>query len=66
MVINIYLNDMKFRYEVYQFFNIYYALSDINFMNCEEEAEYIVSVIKLLKTYKRFYPFVDFCRGGIP
>ncbi len=57
MVINIYLNDMKYRYEVYQFFNIYYALSDINFMGCEEEAEYIVSVTenKLTFKYKNYY-----------
>lgn len=44
MNINIYLNDMKYRYEVYQFFNIYYALNDINFMKFKEEADYVINV----------------------
>ncbi len=57
MVINIYLNDMKYRYEVYQFFNIYYALSDINFSECMENAEYIINVSEdcLFFKYKDYY-----------
>ncbi|MBW6409941.1 coproporphyrinogen III oxidase [Clostridium weizhouense] len=40
MEVKISLNNLKYRYEVYQLFNIYFPLSEIKFLS-EEESEYI-------------------------
>lgn len=40
MGINIYLNNLKFRYEVYQLFNVYFSMKEIKFVE-KEEAEFI-------------------------
>ena len=42
MEIKINLNDFKFRYEVYQLFNIYFPLDEIKFV---EEGEYIILIL---------------------
>lgn len=41
MEIKISLNDLKYRYDVYQMFNIYYPLEEIKF---EDEGNYIVNI----------------------
>ena len=41
MELKIKLNDLKYRYDVYQMFNIYYALDEIKF---EEEGDYIIDI----------------------
>jgi len=48
------LNDLKYRYDVYQMFNIYYPLDEIKF---EEEGEYIVNIFddKASFKYKDFH-----------
>ncbi|ASW42559.1 coproporphyrinogen III oxidase [Clostridium isatidis] len=43
MKVTIKLNDLKYRYDVYQMFNIYYPLNEIKF---EEEGEYIVNIFE--------------------
>ncbi|GAA0077846.1 coproporphyrinogen III oxidase [Clostridium sp. CTA-5] len=40
MEVKINLNNLKYRYEVYQLFNIYFPLKEIKFLS-EEESEYI-------------------------
>ena len=42
MDINIKLNDLKYRYDVYQMFNIYFPLDKINFS--ELEGDYHVEI----------------------
>lgn len=39
MEVKVYLSDMKFRYEVYQLFNVYFPMHDIQFLD-ENEADY--------------------------
>ncbi|MGG7058522.1 coproporphyrinogen III oxidase [Clostridium nigeriense] len=48
------LNDLKYRYDVYQMFNIYYPLEEIKF---EDRGEYIVNIEenKVSFLYKDFY-----------
>ncbi|MGG7143361.1 coproporphyrinogen III oxidase [Clostridium nigeriense] len=48
------LNDLKYRYDVYQMFNIYYPLEEIKF---EDMGEYIVNIEenKVSFLYKDFY-----------
>ncbi|MGL5084224.1 MAG: coproporphyrinogen dehydrogenase HemZ, partial [Clostridium sp.] len=41
MEIKITLNDLKYRYDVYQMFNIYYPLYELKF---EENGDYIVNI----------------------
>ena len=43
MIINIGLNDLKYRYDVYQMFNLYFPLDEIKFES-EEEFDYTVDV----------------------
>ena len=43
MDIKIKLNDLKYRYDVYQMFNIYFPLDEIKF---EDDGEYLVEVIE--------------------
>lgn len=54
MEIIIKLNNLKYRYDVYQMFNIYYPLEEINF---EDRGEYIVNIEenKVSFSYKNFY-----------
>ena len=54
MEVIIKLNNLKYRYDVYQMFNIYYPLEEIKF---EEEGEYIVNIEenKVSFSYKDFY-----------
>ena len=53
MEIKIKLNDLKYRYDVYQMFNIYYSLDEIKF---EDDGDYIVEVLddKINFTFKDF------------
>ena len=54
MEVRIKLNNLKYRYDVYQMFNIYYPLEEIKF---EDNGEYIVSIDekKVTFLYKDFY-----------
>ena len=54
MEVIIKLNNLKYRYDVYQMFNIYYPLEEIKF---EEEGEYIVNIDenKVSFSYKDFF-----------
>ena len=53
MEIKIKLNDLKYRYDVYQMFNIYYSLDEIKF---EDDGEYIIEILqdKINFTFKDF------------
>ena len=42
MEIKIKLNDMKYRYDVYQMFNIYFPLDEIKFL---DDGDYIVNIL---------------------
>ena len=59
MEIKIKLNDLKYRYDVYQMFNIYFSLDEIKFV---DDGEYVVEIklhllikifIRMLKFQKR-------------
>lgn len=54
MEIKIKLNNLKYRYDVYQMFNIYFSLDEIKFL---DDGEYVVEVLedKVTFTYKNFY-----------
>lgn len=54
MEVIIKLNNLKYRYDVYQMFNIYYPLDEIKF---EDKGDYIVDVEenKVSFSYKEFY-----------
>ena len=43
MEIKVNLNNLKYRYEVYQLFNVYFPMNDIQFLD-KEEADYIVYI----------------------
>ncbi|SFD12076.1 coproporphyrinogen III oxidase [Clostridium uliginosum] len=55
MEVTVNLNNLKYRYEVYQLFNIYFPLREIKFLS-EEEAEYIfyIDEEKLKFSYKEY------------
>ncbi|MDU2672440.1 MAG: coproporphyrinogen III oxidase [Clostridium sp.] len=57
MEIKIKLNDLKYRYDVYQMFNIYFSLDEIKFV---DDGEFVVEVLedKVTFTYKDFYKYV--------
>ncbi|WP_300382620.1 coproporphyrinogen III oxidase [Clostridium sp.] len=59
MKIVIKLNDFKYRYDVYQMFNLYFPLNDIIF---NEDGEYIVDILenKASISYKDFYKEINF------
>ena len=42
MEIKIKLNNMKYRYDVYQMFNIYFPLDEIKFL---DDGDYIVNIL---------------------
>ncbi|MGE5626481.1 MAG: coproporphyrinogen III oxidase [Solirubrobacterales bacterium] len=62
MKINIYLNDMNYRYEVYQIFNIYFISTDIKFQEPFNYEVYISegSVACNGQGIKREYTFKEF------
>ena len=43
MEVKIYLNDLKYRYEVYQFFNVYFSMSNVDFVE-EDKNNYKVYI----------------------
>ena len=43
MEVKIYLNDLKYRYEVYQLFNIYFSMSNIDFVE-KDKSDYKVYI----------------------
>ena len=43
MKINIGLNDLKYRYDVYQMFNLYFPLDELKF-NEEEDLDFEVAI----------------------
>ena len=53
------LNDFKYRYDVYQMFNLYFPLNEIIFT---EYGEYVVNILedKASISYKNFYKEVSF------
>lgn len=54
MELKIKLNNLKYRYDVYQMFNIYYALDEIKF---EEDGNYIINIEedKISFSFNEFY-----------
>lgn len=44
MYIKIYLNDLKYRYDVYQMFNIFYTFKELKFVEEDEERDYDVTI----------------------
>ncbi len=56
MDVKINLSDLKYRYEVYQLFNIYFSMREIKFVD-KEESEYIVYIDQdnLKFKYKDYY-----------
>lgn len=54
MEVIIKLNDLKYRYDVYQMFNIYYPLDEIKF---QDKGDYIINVAedKISFSYKEYY-----------
>ena len=52
MDINIKLNDFKYRYDVYQMFNIYFPLEQINFSELEGDYHVVINDEKVEFTYK--------------
>ncbi len=54
MEVIIKLNNLKYRYDVYQMFNIYYPLDEIKF---EDKGDYIINIDddKVSFSYKEFY-----------
>ena len=57
MEIRINLNDLKFRYEVYQLFNVYFPMKEIKFID-EEEADYIFYIDDKILRFK----YKDYCK----
>jgi oxygen-independent coproporphyrinogen-3 oxidase len=57
MKVKVYLNDLKFRYEVYQLFNVYFSMIEINFVDIDT-ADYIVYIDdKILR-----FEYKDYCK----
>lgn len=56
MEIKVNLNDLKFRYEVYQLFNVYFPMYEIKFLD-KDEADYIFYIDEktLEFNYKEYY-----------
>ena len=54
MEVIIKLNNLKYRYDVYQMFNIYYPLYEIKF---EDKGDYIIDIEedKVSFSYKKLY-----------
>ncbi|MGG5462554.1 coproporphyrinogen III oxidase [Clostridium sp. B9] len=46
MYIKIYLNDLKYRYDVYQMFNIFYTFKELKFVEKNEERDYDVHIFE--------------------
>ena len=51
MEIKVNLNDLKFRYEVYQLFNVYFPMKEIKFLEKEEAEKDINSLEKEEEVY---------------
>lgn len=56
MEVKITLNNLKYRYDVYQMFNIYFPLDEIKFL--DNDGDYIINILDskiefLLKTFKK-------------
>jgi coproporphyrinogen dehydrogenase HemZ len=57
MKVKVYLNDLKFRYEVYQLFNVYFSMREIDFVD-KDEADYTFYIDdKILR-----FEYKDYCR----
>ena len=56
MEIKVNLNNLKYRYEVYQLFNVYFPMNDIQFLD-KEQADYIVYIdeSRLSFQYKEYF-----------
>ena len=54
MDINIKLNDFKYRYDVYQMFNIYFPLDQINFSELEGDYHVLITDEKVTFSYKDY------------
>ncbi|MGL5870679.1 coproporphyrinogen III oxidase [Clostridium chrysemydis] len=52
MKINIGLNDLKYRYDVYQMFNLYFPLDELKF-NEEEDLDFEVTIKEEVITFKK-------------
>lgn len=51
MEIKVYLNNFKFRYEVYQLFNVYFSMREIRFVD-KEDAEYACYIDEKILKFK--------------
>ena len=49
MKVIIKLNDLKYRYDVYQMFNIYYPLDEIKFENMTDDNIYTKRIIRVME-----------------
>ncbi|WP_315073969.1 coproporphyrinogen III oxidase [uncultured Clostridium sp.] len=57
MKVKVYLNDLKFRYEVYQLFNVYFSMMEIDFVD-KDEADYTFYIDdKILR-----FEYKDYCK----
>lgn len=56
MEIKVNLNNLKYRYEVYQLFNVYFPMNDIQFLD-KEEADYIfyIDESRMSFQYKEYF-----------
>ena len=57
MEIKVNLNDLKYRYEVYQLFNVYFPMKEIKFLE-KEEAEYIFYIDGEILRFE----YKDYCK----
>ena len=57
MEVKINLNDLKFRYEVYQLFNVYFPMKEIKFLE-KEEADYIFYIDEEILRFE----YKDYCK----
>ena len=62
MEIKIKLNDMKYRYDVYQMFNIYFPLDEIKFL---DDGDYIINILsdKIEFINNNFYKEISFSQN---
>jgi len=57
MEVKVNLNDLKFRYEVYQLFNVYFPMKEIEFLE-KEKAEYIFYIDDEILRFE----YKDYCK----
>lgn len=61
MEVKVYLSDMKFRYEVYQLFNVYFPMHEIQFVE-KDEADYLFCIDESSKMMK--FEYKEYSKEG--